>query len=215
MQIGSGIGHAGPNTEQTKGVSRMALMKSALAAIAMHVGRHGLCAANPDAGGDRLEAAGNRPRHRRAQDRRALRAAAAEGAVSGRQGRARRQIRPGRPKPARCLHARDRFVGPPGADLHPWRRLCRRQQAQPRQPVLRQHHAVGGEERLCRRQRHLPAGAAIRLAGRPGRPRRRGAMGLRKDRRARRRSRAHLPDGTIRRRHPCRRATCRIPSFTR
>ena len=32
---------------------------------------------------------------------------------------------------------------------------------QPRQPVLRQHHAVGGQERLCRRQRHLPAGAAI------------------------------------------------------
>ena len=35
----------------------------------------------------------------------------------------------------------------------------------PRQPVLRQHHAVGGAQWHGRRQRDVPAGAAIRLAG--------------------------------------------------
>ena len=78
------------------------------------------------------------------------------------QGRARRQIRTGRAPSARRLHAGDECIGPAGADLHPWRRFCCRQQAQSRQSVLRQHHAVGGEKRLRRRQRHLPAGAAIR-----------------------------------------------------
>src|SRR5882757_9027332 len=46
MQIGAGIGHVGPNTEQTKGFSGMALMKSALAAIAsMWIGT--ACAQGP------------------------------------------------------------------------------------------------------------------------------------------------------------------------
>src|SRR5882724_5720325 len=128
-------------------------------------GRLRVGAADPDAGGPGLETAGNRPRHRRAQDGGPVRADAAEGAVSGRQDRARGQIRAGRPAPARRLHAGGQFGRAAGADLHPWRRLRRRQQAHARQPVLRQHHAVGGEERLCRRQRHLPTGAAVAVAG--------------------------------------------------
>ena len=109
-------------------------------------------------------------------------------ALSGRQDRTRRQIRRGRAQPARRVHARGTSPRAAGADLRSWRRLRRRQQAQPRQPVLRQHHAVGGEERLCRRQHHLPAGAAIAMARRRGGYGRRRAMGLGKYRRARRRS---------------------------
>ena len=59
----------------------------------------------------------------------------------------------------------------------PWRRVRCGQQAQPRQPLLRQHHAVGGEERLCRRQHHLSPCARLAMAGGRGRPRRRRAMG--------------------------------------
>ena len=74
----------------------------------------------------------------------------------------------------------------------------------PGQPVLRQHHAVGGEERLHRRQHHLPPRAAISLARR-----RRGyrigcPMGFGQYRRTRRRSFPHLPDGPLGRRDACR-----------
>ena len=72
------------------------------------------------------------------------------------------------------------------------------------QPVLRQCDAVGRPQRLCRRQRHLSARAAIALpGGRRGSRRRRG-LGREQDRRARRRSRAHLPDGSFGGRGSCR-----------
>ena len=53
-----------------------------------------------------------------------------------RQDRAGRQIRSGRPQPARRLLAGGEPGFAAGADLCPWRRVCRRQQAQPRQPIL-------------------------------------------------------------------------------
>src|SRR5689334_24308410 len=49
--------------------------------------------AEPDARRHRLEADRDRPHHRSAEDGRPLCTAAAEGALPGRQGRARRQIR--------------------------------------------------------------------------------------------------------------------------
>ena len=138
-------------------------------------------AAKPDVGRPRLEAARDRPRRRSPEDGGALCADAGEGAVFGRQGRTRRQIRTGRAQPARRLHARDEFARAAGADLRPWRRASSpATSAASRQPLLRQHHAVGGQERLCRRQHHLSPRARLALAGRRGRPRVRRAVGERR-----------------------------------
>src|SRR5882757_9370471 len=84
VQIVCRIGDAGPNRQQMWGIpdgtGEIGLRRSGGAA-----GRFGMGAAEPDAGGTRLEAARNGPRHRPAQDRSAVSPATAERALSGRQ----------------------------------------------------------------------------------------------------------------------------------
>ena len=163
VQIGYRIGHVRSNAEERRSIGDGIFENSA--------GRDCFCPrgrsfrAIPDVGGSGLEASGAGPRHRSAEDRRTLRAAAGKRAVSRHQGRAGRQIRSSRPQPARYLHAGDGFTRAAGADLRPWRRVRGRQQADNTdQPVLRQHHAVGGKKRLCRRQRHLSTRSASVVA---------------------------------------------------
>ena len=132
------------------------------------------------------------------------RADAGEGTVSGRQDRARRQIRAGRPPSARRLHAGDGGIGPAGADFHPWRRLCRRQQAD--RPTARSTTMSCCGPSITALSASTPPSARAAIAlpgGRRGSRRRRG-LGREQDRRARRRSRAHLPDGSFGGRGSCR-----------
>ena len=182
-----------PHDRRNDGSIGMAATRSAAGRDGGHDRRRSLRAASPDVGRHRLEAPGNRPRRRSCpRPRRCSRRCRSRNRIGGKD-RARGQIRAGRSPSARCLHARDGGIGPAGADLHPWRRLRRRQQADNSdQPVLRQCHAVGRPQRLCRRQRHLSARAAIDLPGGRRGPCRRRGLGRRQDRRARRRPRAHL-----------------------
>ena len=199
VQIADDIGHAGANQTKTEmpGWRDGRRLWPWLSASA---GRSSVGAASPDVGGPRLEAAGTRPRHRPGKNRRALRADAAKGAVSA-ASRSSATSNTARPT-ATCSMS-----------------SCRRREFSPR-PVLIYVHGgafVGGDKRTTPtspfydnimlwavKNGFVGVNATYRLA--PQAPWPAGAEDMAsvvqwvhgQDGRTRRRSRAHLSDGTFR-----------------
>ncbi len=136
--------------------------------------------------------------HRRG--RRPLRRPARERALCWRRGGPRHRLRPARaPSPRRVPRGRSCGRAPAGVPVRARRRLHGRREAPRRLALLRQCHAVGGEERHDGGQHQLSPGARASLACGLGRSRVCGGLDPRAHRRAWRRSEAAVRGRHVRR----------------